>query len=222
MRPSGGLGAVLLLVLVWTCPMLRAQQPDQSSVSQLGITTLSSGIDRLAGMEPASRIQYTRLILKGSLHAARAGAADPPPPTPSPMLIAQCTLRPGGKYMFEMFANFGGATDLVFYPPWKQTLPQEPFPPTTQKVTVTMDFRGYTHVKPLRREWEIPDRMPGQYRFIPPGIGSANLEEIAYDLRYLLALPTLRLTLGNTIAEFLTTPLLDEIHKEALCKAASL
>jgi hypothetical protein len=87
---------------------------------------------------------------------------------------------------------------------------------------MTMEFLGYTHVKPVRRQWEIPIQTPGQYRYNPPGGGSANLEEITYYLRYLVALPTLRLTLDNRSADFLTTPLLDEIRKEPLCRAAAL
>ena len=97
---------------------------------------------------------------------------------------------------------------------------------------MTMDFLGYTHVKPVRRQWEIPVQTPGQYRYNPPGSGSANLEEITFYLRYLIALPTLRLTLDShstdgrftysRSAEFLTTPLLDEIRKEPLCQAAAL
>ena len=85
-----------------------------------------------------------------------------------------------------------------------------------------MEFLGYTHVKPVRRQWEVPVQTPGQYRYNPPGAGSANLEEIAYYLRYLVALPTLRLTLDNHSADFLTTPPLDEIRKKPLCRAASL
>jgi hypothetical protein len=85
-----------------------------------------------------------------------------------------------------------------------------------------MDFLGYTHVKPVRRQWEIPVQTPDLYRYNPPGSGSANLEEITYYLRYLLALPTLRLTLDNRSVEFLTTPLLVEIRKEPLCRAAAL
>ena len=85
-----------------------------------------------------------------------------------------------------------------------------------------MEFLGYTHVKPVRRQWEVPAQTPGQYRYNPPGAGSTNLEEITYYLRYLLALPTLRLTLDNRSADFLTTPLLDQIRKEPLCRAASL
>jgi hypothetical protein len=138
------------------------------------------------------------------------------------MLIAQCTLRSDSKSYFEFFANFGGATDLAFYPPWTPTSKQELFPPRTDKATLTMEFLGYTHVKPVRRQWEIPVQTPGQYRYNPPGGGSANLEEITYYLRYLLALPTLRLSLDNRSADFLTTPLLDEIRKEPLCRAASL
>jgi hypothetical protein len=85
-----------------------------------------------------------------------------------------------------------------------------------------MDFIGYTHVKPVRRQWEIPTQTPGQYRYNPPGSTSFNLEEISYYLRYLLSLPTLRLTLGNNSVDFLTTPLLSEIRKEPLCRAAAL
>jgi hypothetical protein len=43
-----------------------------------------------------------------------------------------------------------------------------------------MDFIGYTHVNPVRRQWEIPVQTPGQYRYNPPGSGSSNLEEITY------------------------------------------
>jgi hypothetical protein len=191
--------------------LAEPQQPEK--------TTLTDGIERLAGQEASSRIQYVRFILSGLVPATAPG--DSPIPSP-PTLIAQCTLRPNGRSYFELFANFGGATDLAFYPPWTPTAKENLFPPRTEKVTLTMDFLGYTHVKPVRRQWEIPTQTPGQYRYNPPGRDSANLEEIAYYLRYLLALPTLRLTLGNRSAEFLTTPLLSEIRKEPLCRAAGL
>ncbi|MBB5326930.1 hypothetical protein [Tunturiibacter gelidoferens] len=194
-----------------------AEQPDHP---QLVKTTLADGIDRIAGQEPTSRIQYVRLAVPGSLRLPVTG--DSPAPSPSPTLIAQCTLRPNGKSYFELFANFGRAPNLAFYPPWTRTPEGDLFPPPTEKVIMTMDFLGYTHVKPVRRQWEIPVQTPGQYRYNPPGSGSSNLEEIAYYLRYLLALPTLRLTLGNNSADFLTTPLLNEIRKEPLCRAAAL
>ena len=186
--------------------------------SQPEKTTRANGIDRLAGTETTSKIQYVRLILSGSLYTA------PPaePPDPPPTLIAQCTLRPNGRSYFELFANFGGATDLAYYPPWTPASKQDLFPPTTQKVTITMDFIGYKPVKPVRRQWEIPVQTAGQYRYNPPGGGSFNMEEITYYLRYLLALPTLRLTLNDRSAEFMTTPLLDAIRKEPLCHASGL
>jgi hypothetical protein len=194
-----------------------AEQPDHP---QLIKTTLTDGIDRIAGQEPSSGIQYVRLALAGSLHPP--ATANSPTPSSAPTLIAQCTLRPNGKSYFELFATFGRATDLAFYPPWTRSPQGDLFPPPTEKVMMTMDFLGYTHVKPVRRQWEIPVQTPGQYRYNPPGSGSSNLEEIAYYLRYLLALPTLRLTLGNNSADFLTPPLLNEIRKEPLCRAASL
>jgi hypothetical protein len=212
--------AVFALVLLCSPCIISAQQPDPPIVDtdQPEKTTLPSGVNRVAGLEANSKIHYVRLIFPGALHTPSLGDS----PTSAPTLIAQCTLKPSGKSSFELFANFGGATDLTFYPPWTPTSTHELFPPRTEKVTLTMEFLGYTHVKPVRRQWEIPVQTPGQYRYNPPGGGSANLEEITYYLRYLVALPTLRLTLDNRSAEFLTTPLLDEIRKEPLCRAAAL
>jgi hypothetical protein len=206
--------AIVLAVLCAPCA-ITGQQPDTRQPEK---TTLPSGIDRLAGQDVTSHIQYVRLVLSG----APRTPAEGPAPSPAPMLIAQCTLRPNGKSFFELFANFGGATDLTFYPPWVPTSREDLFPPQTAKVAMTMEFLGYTHVKPVRRQWEIPVQTSEQYRYNPPGAGSANLEEITYYLRFLLALPTLRLTLDNRSAEFLTTPLLNEIRKEPLCRAAAL
>jgi hypothetical protein len=198
------------------------QQPEHPTVEidQPEKSTLASGIERISGLETASNIHYVRLILAGSLRTPPPAAS--PAPSPAPTLIAQCTLRPNDKSSFELFANFGGITDLAFYPPWEPTSKQDLFPPRTDKVNLTMEFLGYMHVKPVRRQWEIPIQTPGQYRYNPPGGGSANLEEITYYLHYLVSLPTLRLTLDTRSADFLTTPLLDEIRKEPLCRAAAL
>src|ERR1700722_7169313 len=74
----------------------RTQQPESDSAAP-HTTTLASGVDRLAGTEPSSHIQYARLILKGALHGVAKGAADLTPPEAPPILIAQCSLRPNGK-----------------------------------------------------------------------------------------------------------------------------
>jgi hypothetical protein len=202
----------ILFALVCAWSRLTAQPSEN--------TSLPTGIARLTGQDSTSHIQYVRLVLSGSLRTP--SPTNSTAPSAPPTLIAQCTLRPDGKSYFELFANFGGATDLAFYPPWTPTSKQDLFPPRTERATLTMEFLGYTHVKPVRRQWEVPIQTPGQYRYNPPGAGSANLEEITYYLRYLLALPTLRLTLDNRSADFLTAPLLDEIRKEPLCRAASL
>lgn len=212
--------AAYALMLLCSC-VVCAQQPEHSTADsdQSEKTTLASGVDRLSGLEATSKIHYVRLVLAGSLRASSSG--DSSAPSPGPTLIAQCSLKPSGKSSFELFANFGGATDLAFYPPWTPSSTHDLFPRRTDKVNMTMEFLGYTHVKPVRRQWEIPVQTPGQYRYNPPGSGSANLEEITFYLRYLVALPTLRLTLDNRSADFLTTPLLNEIRKEPLCRAAA-
>ena len=215
MRPEAVFRMTALLCLL-LCPWSLLATPQADS-QQSEKTILTNGVDRLAGTEGTSRIQYVRLILMGSL---RGNPAEPP--VPPPTLIAQCTLRPNGRSYFELFANFGGATDLAYYPPWTPATKNDLFPPITQKVTITMDFLGYKPVKPARRQWEIPIQTPGQYRYNPPGGGSSNMEEITYYLRYLLALPTLRLTLNDQSADYMTTPLLDAIRKEPLCRASGL
>jgi hypothetical protein len=217
--PTVSLASLALLVglaciRVQAQPALPPAQPEK--------TTPPSGVDRIVGTEPSSHIQYARLVLKGSLHAAAKGLPDPPAPDPPPLLIAQCSLGGNGKYHFEVFASFGGPADLAFYPPWKPAGPGDLFPPRTDKVTITMDFLGYTHVKPFRRQWEIPTEAPSLYRYNPPGSGSGNLEEFSFFLRYLLSLPTLRLTLDNRAVEFLTTQLLTDIRNQPLCRAAAL
>ncbi|GAC1362834.1 MAG: hypothetical protein NVSMB3_11200 [Acidobacteriaceae bacterium] len=187
---------------------------------------LSPGLSRIAGEDPASRIQYVRLLLRGRLTAIPAPSTQTsaPPATPAfppPTLTAQCSLQPEGKYTFDIFADLGAITDRAFYPPWKPASPHDLFPPRTQKLSITLDFLGYTHVKPVRRQWEIPVPTPAQFRSNPPGSGSTNMEDVSFYLRYLLALPTLRLTLpGGQSAEFLATPLLDQIRREPLCRAA--
>jgi hypothetical protein len=221
---SDGARIASVLALALACRILPAQQPQAvaTATRQPAATTLPSGIDRLAGTEPASQIKYVRLMLNGSLHPAPNGLAEPATPTPPPILIAQCTLRPNGKYMFEIFASFGGAVDLGFHPPWKPSGPNDRFPPRSDKFTITMDFLGYTHVKPVRKQWEIAAESPALCRYNPPGFGSSNLEEVSFYLKYLLSLPTLRLTLDTRAVEFVTTPLLNEIRKEPLCRAAAI
>ena len=211
--------SMVFLIFVSLVSKSQTPAPHPSEPERI---LLASGIDRLAGTEPTSHIQYVRLALKGSLLHSPSTATTQPATVSPPALIAQCSLRPNGKYVFEMFTNFGGVTDAGFYPPWAPTSKGDLFPPRTEKVIITMEFLGYTRVKPIHRQWELPLEAPGQYRFNSPGVRSSNMEDINYDLRYLVSLPTLRLTLGNSSTEFLTTPLLDAIRKEPLCRAASI
>jgi hypothetical protein len=216
-----------------------------SGVAAAQQSTVSAGLSRLAGTDDSSHIEYVRLFLRGtsltstgsSTHAsvspsAQAGTtvtaetlssgAAASGSSADPTLIAQCTRGASGKLGFELLANFGGVEDLAYYPPWRPTSGGELFPPQPQKANITMDFLGYTKVKPVKRQWEVLMKPVGQYRYNPPSGGSANMEDSTYYLRFLLALPTLHLTLGDKAAEFRTTPFLDQIRKEPLCKASLL
>jgi hypothetical protein len=220
--------------------------PAQNASAQGQQTALSPGLNRFSGVDPASRIEYVRLLLDGALVPVPGGPAlaksmlrtdpetssAPGPPSsglaassPSaigPTLVAQCTRSPSGKLAFELLANFGDVSDLAYYPPWTPANSSDLFPPRLQKAAMTMEFLGYTHVKAVKRQWEALLRPAGQYRYNPPTGGSSNLEDSTYYLRFLVALPTLRLTLGDKAAEFRTTALLDQIRKEPLCKASLL
>jgi len=202
--------ALLLAAPILVAPLLAAQS-----------MAIAPGLTRVAGEESYSKITYVRLALDGKLLDDHGAAANPGP-GPPPRLTAQCTHTPSGKLVFELLANFGGVDDLAYYPPWDHVRDGGLFPPQLQKVAVTMEFLGYTHVKPARRQWEVLLQPVGELRYNPPGGGSANMEDSTYYLRYLLALPTLRLHYRGQIAEFQTAPLLEQVKKEPVCKAAGL
>jgi hypothetical protein len=185
----------------------KAQQP----------TALTPTLARTEGVEPISAIAFTRLYLTAQ--------TDPPPPAfdiTRPTLTVQCTRRPGDKYLFELFVNFGNITDTAFYPPWHRTDDTELFAPRTEKIPLTMEFLGYTRVKPVRRDFEFVIAPAGQLRYNPPSTLSRNLEEITYFLQFLRALPTFHLSYPGHAATFLTEPLLAQIRKEPICRASGL
>jgi hypothetical protein len=218
------------------------------TTAQVQQTALLPGLNRLSGIDPSSRIEYVRLFLDGILlpsgvsvapatvqsdsklssaaslaaDSSPSGSAAPSLSTVKPTLVAQCTRKPSGKLAFELLANFGGVSDLAYYPPWTRVNSDDLFPPRLEKPAITMEFLGYTHVKPVKRQWEALLQPVGQYRYNPPSAGSSNMEDSTFYLRFLIALPTLRLTLANQTAEFKTTALLDQIRKEPLCKASLL
>jgi hypothetical protein len=198
------LGIALLLC----CLPLLAQEST--------VTTLPSGIGRIEGKEAVSGIAYTRLFL--TVSAVSAAPLDLTQPT----LTVQCTQTPNSKFHFEMFVNFGGVTDTAFYPPWRPANAQDLFPPQTDKVNVTMEFLGYTKVKPVKRQFEKVVAPYGQLRYNSPSAGSRNLEEIAFYFQYLRALPTLHISGDGHTATFATAPLLAQIHNEPLCRASGL
>lgn len=179
------------------------------------VTTLPSGIGRIEGKQAVSGIAYTRLFLTS---AATAGPIDLTQPT----LTVQCTQSPNGKFHFEMFVNFGGVMDAAFYPPWKPANAQDLFPPRTEKVNLTMEFLGYTKVKPMTRQFEKVLAPPGQLRYNSPSGASRNMEEAAFYFQYLRALPTLHISGDGHTATFASAPLLAQIHNEALCRASGL
>jgi len=193
---------VLPLVATVLASTVLAQPPNQ--------------LRHIEGTDPATGTEYTRILLPGQ-HIPSTSSLTPVEFAGTPTLIAQCTLQTSGKQGFELFVSFGDATDLNFH------APVEPSPahPRPQRVNLSLDFSGYTHI-PLRRQWEDLSEPSGMLRYAAPGLHSANLEGAPILLRYLVALPTLRLSPSDRSAMFNTSPLLTEIRSEPLCKASLL
>jgi hypothetical protein len=207
--PCGRVLRILLTILATSSyAYLRAQTSH--------LPTIAPNLARTDGIDSSSGIAYTRLYVS-SLPSSDSTSLDLSQPT----LTVQCTKRPSGKLYFELFINFGSVTDTTFYPPFKSTS-DNPFPPVTAKANYTMEFLGYTKVKPMKRQWESVLEAAGQLRYNNPGGGSSNLEEAAYFFQYLRALPTLRITGEGHTASFLTSALQAQLHKEPLCAASGL
>jgi hypothetical protein len=185
------------------------------------LATIAPNLARTEGIDASSGITYTRLYVSAEPPSSPTAAPSSTLDLSQPTLTAQCTRRPNGKLFFELFVNFGGVTDTAFYHPWTPADGGE-FAPPTPKLNLTMEFLGYTKVKPVKRQWERVIQPSGQYRYTPPGTGGSNMEEIAYYFQYLRALPTLRITDNGHTASFLTTVLQAQLHKEPLCTASGL
>jgi len=189
------------------------------------LATIAPNLARNEGTDAASGIAFTRLYVSADTPAsttpATAAAPSPTLDLSQPTLTAQCTKRANGKLFFELFVNFGGVTDITFYPPWVRS-EGVMFPPATPKLTLTMEFLGYTKVKPVKREFQYVTKPSGQIRYNSPGLHSSNMEEIAFYFQYLRALPTLRITGDGHTVSFLTTALQAQLHKEPLCTASGL
>ncbi len=172
---------------------------------------------RVAGRDAGSGIDYVLLPEYG-----RRISGTPNPHEPAPRLTAQCTRRPNGSLRFELLADAGTTVPPSYYPPWHQTK-DDLYPPNLEKVAVTMEFLGYTKVKPVKRQWVRLQEQPEELRYNTPGADSSNLEEIAFYLQYLRALPTLRLTIpGQAAIEFDTAGWLARVKAEPLCHASGL
>jgi hypothetical protein len=186
--------------------------------------TFAPNIARIDGTEPSSGIAYTRLFISAQPDTSEASqpATSQTLDLSRPILTAECTRRPNGKYFFDLFINFGGVTDTAYYPPWKPANDQDLFPPATAKTTATLEFLGYTKYKPVKRQFEYVINPQNQLRYNPPSTGSKNLEDIGFYLQVLRALPTLRVTTEGHVASFFVTPLLIQLHAEPLCRASGL
>ena len=85
-----------------------------------------------------------------------------------------------------------------------------------------MQFLGYTKVKPFKRQWQALPKPLGQYRYDPASGASTNMESVVFFMKYLLALPTLRLTGAGKAAQFETLEWQKQVRADPLCRASGL
>ncbi len=183
----------------------------------LSLAQSTSSLQHIEGTDSGSGTEYSRILLPGQL-LSTSPVTTVALSSATPTLIAQCTRQTSGKLAFDLFVEFGDVTDLDFH-----ALPTpSPAHPRPQRLDVTLDFSGYTHIGGMKRQWEDLREPKGLLRYSTPGFHSGNLEGAPVILRYLVALPELRLTLADRSASFNTSPLLTEIRSEPLCKAALL
>jgi hypothetical protein len=185
----------------------------------LGVALQTSGapesVKRIAGVDAGSGIAYVLISMDGRLVGAEPVSGAAPP-----RLTAQCTRTAEGKPRLEMLADFGGVESIAYMAPWKPTA-KYPNRPILVKPQITMEFLGYTKVKPLKRQWESIPGLTGEWMYATPGFHSGNMEDVTYYLQFLRALPTLRMTLpGHGAAEWETTKWQQALHEEPMCAAS--
>lgn len=176
---------------------------------------------RLTGTE--ENITYLKLVLPGDRVTPSKSLDTVTLPTATPPhLIAQCLQSADGKLSLQLLADFGNIDDTSFHPNWKLAGPGDVIPKLRQNLQLTMQFFGYTKWKPIKQEWQVLRIPANQLLYNAPGLHSANMEDLPFLLRTLLALPTVRINHGEDAAQFLTTPLLDALHNAPLCHASGL
>jgi hypothetical protein len=179
-----------------------------------GAVEMPKGMSRVAGVDAGSGIAYALISVDGKVVGAEVSGAAPP------RLTGVCTRDSRGKLKFELMVDGGGGGPLAFVPPWKQSK-EELFEPRAVMVNVTMEFLGYTKVKPVKRQWGYVKGMPEELKYGTPGLYSNNLEQVNFYLQYLRSLPTLRLGVpGKPAVEFETLAWQALLRAEPLCRAS--
>ena len=204
----------------------QAVHAQTVSPQPAGAAALPKGVSRLDGRDADAGIAYALITLEGRVPAAGSAKGPPVPAAaalePPPRLTAQCT-HTGDKWKYELLVDLGGGPALVFVAPW-QAGHGALFEPPLKQTMGTMEFLGYTMVKPVKRQFDLLEGpLTGEMRYATPGGRTSNLEPIAFYMQYLKALPTLRLTVpGRGVVEFETLAWQAVVRAEPLCRMSGL
>ena len=210
----------LLLLAIFGVSAPAQLPPGGSPPAHGELPAIAPGLARIEGVDAGSGIAYTRIFLSAKASGPLPAEAPAVIDLGQPTMTAQCTKDASGKYAFDIYVNFGSMADPAFYPPWKPTK-EHPNAAKTRYVNLNLTFKGYMS-QSFKREFSDDWRPATQYRYNPPGNHSANLEPSSSFAARLRAMPLLTVNDNKQLAQFETTPLLDRVHSEPLCKASGL
>lgn len=210
--PGSRRGWALLLpvMLVVGMPLSSAQPPAppysgaQNDVPPIAVPGLaiSSGRDDDFG------IDWIRITLL---------AEQPASSGERPALTVECTQR-SSRRQIDLYFDFGDGNRAWSSPP--QPDPVNHRLPANPTARLSLSFHGYRN-KAFKEDWEV---LPShEYKYRQPGLRTSNLEDVGFFLRYMYAVPQVRIgyadrKISEQTAEFQTAKLVAEASRTALCK----
>lgn len=134
-----------------------------------------------------------------------------------PALTVECTQK-SSRRQIDLYFDFGDGNREWSPPP--QPDPVNHRLPANPTARLSMSFHGYRN-KAFKEDWEV---LPShEYKYREPGLRTSNLEDVWFFLRYMYAVPQVRIgyadrKISEQTAEFQTAKLVAETSHTALCK----
>jgi hypothetical protein len=170
--------------------------------------TMPPDLTITSGHDDDFAIDWTRITLL---------AEQPASSGERPALTVECAEKNSHRRI-DLYFDFGDGNRAWSPPP-------EPDPDTHRlranpTARLSMSFHGYRN-KTFKEGWEV---LPShEYKYRAPGLRTSNLEDVWFFLRYMYAVPSVRIgyadrKVSEQTAEFQTAKLIAETGRAALCR----